>query len=235
MALFSAANPSAALPRRAFLQVAGATVATASLALAGCESKATVVPVDPFLLDVGKNDAGLLNYAFFLEQLQAAFYQKVIDAPPTDLQPGELADLNDLRDHTVVYRQTLAFSQISSAGTVPQLAFDFSSLTLSSRASVLAAARTFEENGVAAYTYILPLVQDGSVRLLLSKIVSVKARHAALLNDLLAPGSFAGPAAVVSAGPLLSVAAVASPATVVAATAAFFAPVKLTVAGLPTA
>ena len=231
----SAANLSASLPRRAFLQVAGATAATASLALAGCKDKPTATPTDPFLLNVGSNDVGLLNYAFLLEQLEAAFYQTVIDAPPADLLPGELAYLNDLRDHEVVHRQTLAFSQISKTPAVPLLTFDFSSLTLNSRAGVLTAARNLEETGVAAYTYLLPLVQDAATRLLLSKIASVEARHAALLNDLLIAGSFAGPDAVVNSGLLTSVAAVKAPATVVTETAAFFLPFRLSVASLPTA
>lgn len=226
----------AGLGRRDFLRVSGATAATASLALAGCGDKSSpATPTDPFLLNVGSADVGLLNYAYLLEQLEVAFYQKVVDAPPADLQPGELDYLNDVRDHEVVHRQTLAFAQISKTPAVPQLTFDFSSLNLTTRAGVLGAARTIEETGVAAYTYILPLVQDATARALLTRIASVEARHAALINDLLTPGSFANSNVVVDNGLLMSVAVVKDPTTVVAETAAFFAPVKLSVALLPTA
>jgi hypothetical protein len=220
------------LHRRAFLRAAGASGATAALVLAGCSDDSTPTPIDPYLLTLGSGDVGLLNYAYLLEQLEATLYQKVVDAPPADLQPGDLAFFTDLRDHELIHREALLFALGTVA--IPTFAFDFSSLTLTTRAGVIAAAKTFEELGVAAYNGILPLVSNATVLTLLSKITSVEARHAAFISDLITPGSFAGTAVVVNDGNLLSVAASQTPTQVIAATAAFFLPVKISIDSLPT-
>ena len=140
----------AAVPRRAFLRVTGASAAAVGLVLAGCaktETPPTIV--DPNRLVLAAGDTGLLNYLYLLEQLEAAFYQKVVDAPPADLSAGEKAFFADLRDHEVVHRTTLRYALGTSAydtALAQPLAFNFSSLTLTSRAGVLAAAQPLGES-----------------------------------------------------------------------------------------
>jgi len=227
-----------ALHRRAFLQVAGASAATASLVLAGCSSS-TPAPtaVSSNVLSLGSGDAGLLNYLYLLEQLETAFYQRVVDAPPTDLLAGEKAFFDDLRDHELVHRETLRYvlgTGAFDARFAKPLAFDFSTLALTKRAEVLAAAQQFEDLGVAAYAGALQLVSTANTVALLVKISSVEARHAAFVRDLRTPGSFAGDDVVVSTNGLLSASLVKTPAQVVAEAKAFFLPLVVSTDSLPT-
>ena len=105
-----------AMQRRSFFQVAGASVAASTLLLAGCKDEPEPAPVTENVLAFSgyTNDAnrtpiddGILNYVYLIAQLEAAFYQKVVAAPPADLQPGELAYLTDLRDHELIHREYL--------------------------------------------------------------------------------------------------------------------------------
>jgi hypothetical protein len=237
--LNSSSQAPAALPRRSFLRVAGASAAAAGLVLAGCSDDPDPVAVDPNRLALSTSpntgqldDSGLLNYILLLEQLEAAFYQKVIGAPPTDLRPGELAIFTDLRDHEVVHRESLRFALGANAydrALTTPLPLDFSGFTLTTRAGVLAAAQQLEDLGVAAYAGALPLVASTATVALLAKMSSVEARHAALVRDLVAPGTFAGDEVVVSTGGLQSVSLAKTPAQVVAETKAFFAPIVVVV------
>ena len=235
----------AALPRRVFLRVAGASAATAGLVLAGCGKDDPDPVVNSNVLYLGSAspsaadvDVGLLNYLFLLKQLEAAFYQKVIDAPPTDLLANEKAFFADLRDHELVHRETLRYAlgtRAYDATAAQPLAFDFSSLTLTTRVGVLAAAQQLEDLSVAAYAGTLRLVRAASAVALLAKISSVEARHAALIRDLQTPGSFAGDDVVTNVGTLKSVSLAKTPAQVVAEAKAFFLPIVVSTDLLPTA
>ena len=223
------AHPSAAFARRTFLRVAGASAASAALVLAGC-SKSTpepVTPPDPNLVTLQTGDLGLLNYCFLFKQLQAAFYTKVVAAFPADFTAADKLFFADLHDHEVVQRQAM-FAALGN-NFLPPLPFVFTSLTLDTRAGVLAAARQLEDLGVAALAGALPLFTSYQLRALLAKILSVEGRHAALVRDLASAGTFAG-TDVVTAGLNQTLA----PPAGVAATAVFTAPVVISVANLPT-
>jgi hypothetical protein len=228
-----------ALARRSFLRVAGASAASVGLVLAGCgKTETPPATIDPNLLTLPKGDTGLLNYLYIFKQLETAFYQRVIATPPSDLNPGEAALFEDLRDHEVVHREGLRYALGTNAYDAQlqtPLPFDFSTLTLTTRAGVLAAAQQFEDLGVAAFGGAMRLVSTASTVALLAKMASVEARHAALVRDLRTPGSFAGDDVVISAGALQSVSVVKTPAQVVADTKAFFLPVVISTAELPTA
>ena len=56
---------------------------------------------------------------------------------------------------------------------------------------MLGAAKTFEDLGVAAYNGAGVLLKTPAYLVVAGQIVSVEARHAAYVRDLLAPGSFA--------------------------------------------
>jgi hypothetical protein len=234
----SLSRAAAELPRRSFLRVAGASAATVGLVLAGCgKTETPPATTNANLLTVGAGDNGLLNYFYLLKQLQAAFYQKVVDAAPTDLQAGEQAFFDNLRDHEVVHRETLRYALGTNAYeatlTTP-LVFTFSTLTLPTRAGVLAAAQQFEDLGVAAYAGALRLITTTSTLALLAKIASVEARHAAFVRDLRTPGAFAGDDVVISSGGLQSVSLAKTPTQVVAETKGFFQPVVVSIDALPT-
>ena len=227
------------IQRRAFLRVAGASAATVTLVLAGCgDPEPEPIAPNTNQLNLSPDANGLLNYVYLLKQLSTAFYKKVVDAPPTDLRTGEKAFFDDLHDHELVHRETLRFLLATAAydaQLATPLAFDFTSFTLTSRAGVLAAARQLEDLLVAAFAGVLRLVRTPASVLFLAKMASVNARHAAFVRDLLLPGSFADDSVVVSANGLRAVSPAKTPAQVMTETKAFFAPIVVNTALLPTA
>ena len=218
--------------RRTFLRAAGVVAGATALTLAGCSDDTTTTPTDPYLLSLQAADTGLLNYLYLLEQLEAGFYQQVLDVPPADLQSSDLIYLRDLRDHELIHRETLLFVLGNTA--LPSLTFNFSTLNLTTRAGVLAAAKTLEELGVAAYNGVLHLVADTTNMQLLAKMASVEARHADFINALLTPTTFST-SSVVNEGALLSVSASKTPTQVIDEAAPFFLPYKVSVTALPAA
>ena len=91
------------MKRAAFLKYAGAAFATSALILAGC--KKTEDPVmNTGGVDLGSGDVGILNYAYALEQLEAAFYMQVMTTPFSGMTSAENAILSDLRDHEAIHR-----------------------------------------------------------------------------------------------------------------------------------
>ena len=71
---------------------------------------------------------------------------------------------------------------------------NFSSLDLTKRDVVFQTAKMFEDTGVAAYNGAGRLIHTPAYLVLAGKIVSVEARHAATIRDILNPKSmdFAG-------------------------------------------
>ncbi len=189
--------------RRDFLRAAG--LGGAALALAACggagaerlvagpsgpaPAPATVGPDGAVTLDFS-NEIDVLNYAYALEQLEAAFYVAVVAAPQFGgiFADNERRILTDLRDHEVVHRDFFA-AAIPAAQRIPGLTPDFSAINFADRASVLGAARTFEDLGVGAYNGAGRYIKTAAYLTLAGKIVSVEARHAAAIRDLLAPRS----------------------------------------------
>ena len=170
--------------RRKFLGYAGATSALLATAAASCKKSSSDSGQD-----LGSGDIGVLNYAYALEQLEAAFYVKVVTSPYSGITAQETSYLTDIRDHEVAHREF--FKAALGASAIPALTVNFSSIDFSSRASVLATSKAFEDLGVSAYNGAGKLLVDPNYLTLAGKIVSVEARHAALIRDLLADGSFA--------------------------------------------
>ena len=145
-------------------------------------------------VNLGSGDIGILNYAYALEQLEAAFYTKVIATPFGKINDMEKSYLTDVRDHEIAHREFFKAALGSSA--IKQLEVDFSSVNFRDRRSVLATAKAFEDLGVSAYNGAGKLISNPAYLTLAGKIVSVEARHAALIRDLITPGSFADMTAV---------------------------------------
>ncbi|OWP62655.1 Tat (twin-arginine translocation) pathway signal sequence containing protein [Hymenobacter amundsenii] len=221
------------LRRRSFLRVAGATAASSALVLAGCgkddNPNPTPGPNAVATLTLTGDDNGLLNFAYLLEQIEAAFYQKVVTAFPADFTAADKAAFIDLRDHEVIHREffksVLAANAYDAALPVP-FEFNFTAYTLTTRAGVYAAARTLEDLGVAAYNGLLRRFSNLTYLRLLAKIGSVEARHAAFVRDQAEPNSFAGPEVIVASGSLAGLSVLKTP-TEVAALIAPLLPVVL--------
>ena len=179
--------------RRKFLKNAGmATAMGAAIVTLGCKKDDDVVAPAGGTVDLGSGDVGILNYAYALEQLEAAFYIQAVAKPYSGMPASELQLLTEIRDHEVIHRDF--FKTALGANAIPGLEVDFSSIDFTSRASVLGTAKVFEDTGVQAYNGAGKLLKDGGLLLLAGKIVSVEARHAAAIRDLLMPltTSFAG-------------------------------------------
>ena len=205
-------SPESPLKRRAFLQYSGAGLAASAFVFGGCEE----MTQDPSNLNqtnlstkdgngsarvgedgtvyLGSGDIGVLNYAYALEQLEAAFYTMVVADTSfnSNFSEDEQAILRDLEKHEVTHREF--FKTALGDNAIPGLTPDFSAVDFSSRDSVLATAKTFEDLGVAAYNGAGKLLVDVNLLLVAGKIVSVEARHAAAIRDVINPWSmdFAG-------------------------------------------
>lgn len=178
------------LNRRTFLRYAGAGAAITALTITGCKEDVLPLP-DPDNEGVyfGSGDIAILNYAYALEQLEAAFYTKVAESPYSGISTLESQYLTEIRDHEIAHREF--FKAAIGDNRIKELELDFSSINFGSRDSVLATAKAFEDLGVSAYNGAGRLIKDVAYLALAGKIVSVEARHAALVRDLISNGSFA--------------------------------------------
>jgi hypothetical protein len=190
-------NDGPGMARRSFLRYAGVGAASVGLLAAASCHKDHPVTLNTGI-DIGSGDTGILNFAYALEQLEAAFYIQVIATPYSGMSTSEKTSLTSIRDHEIVHRNF--FKAALGATAIPTLTVDFSSINFSSRASVLAAAKAFEDTGVMAYDGAGYLIQNPDYLVLAGKIVSVEARHAAYIRDLITPGSFAGSDVIASNG-----------------------------------
>ncbi len=183
------------LARRSFLQFAGAGAVGVALMAAGCsKDKDYVPPVDPVVpgenkVNLGTGDTGILNYAFALEQLEAAFYTKVVESFWSGIDSREKDFLTDIQLHEIAHREFL--KNVLGDAKIGNLAFDFSKVNFSDRNAVLTAAREMEDLGVAAYNGVARLIKSKDYLAVAAKIVSVEARHAAYIREVLKPNSFA--------------------------------------------
>lgn len=179
--------------RRRFLRFSGlagaSAIALGSIGLAGCDKDD--VPTNNGGADLGSGDTGILNYAYALEQLEAAFYTQVVanGSFTTNFSALEQEYIKDVRDHEVAHREFFKAALAGSA--IPALEVDFSKIDFGNRDSVLNTAKTFEDLGVAAYNGAGKLLTNPDFLTIAGKIVSVEARHAALFRDLISNGSFA--------------------------------------------
>lgn len=167
--------------RREILKWGGGS---ATLVLAG-----TLLPnfgiSEALAADLGDGDVGVLNYAYALEQLEAAFYTQVVANPYSSMGPNDQTILTQIRDHEIAHRDFL--KQALGRHAIPSLEVDFSAVNFRSRLSVLKTAETFENLGVAAYNGAGQLIRNLDYLAAAGSIVSIEARHAAAITDLRRP------------------------------------------------
>lgn len=190
--------------RRKFLSALGmGTVGTAGVALlASCERNDWY---DQFrdnnkggaTIDF-KDDIGILNYAYALEQLEAAFYTEVVAKSSAVFSASQNAFFNDIKLHEIAHREF--FKKALGSNAIGSLEVDFSSVNFTNKDSVLATAKAFEDLGVAAYNGAGYKITTGAYLVVAGQIVSVEARHAAWVRDQITPGSFADLASLSGSG-----------------------------------
>lgn len=130
-------------------------------------------------------DTGILNYAYALEQLEAAFYTAALASPGfAALSASEQEVLTDLQKHEVIHREF--FKQVLGSAAIPSL--DFNTATVASltasRDQLLKSSQLLEDTGVSAYNGAGKYLTSAANLLVAGKIVSVEARHAAAIRDI---------------------------------------------------
>ena len=191
--------------RRKFLGILGGTASVVAVA-AACNNDDNSTPYDGATVgsdgtvDLGRGDVGILNYAYALEQLEAAFYTQVVLTPYSGITSDETALLTDIRDHEIAHVQFLKTALGTKGIPDGALKVNFSAITFTSRDSVLGTAKAFEDLGVSAYNGAGKLIVSPDYLLIAGKIVSVEARHAAFIRDMVSYGSFADTTAVDASG-----------------------------------
>ncbi|MDB4883588.1 MAG: hypothetical protein JWL95_2354 [Gemmatimonadetes bacterium] len=139
-------------------------------------------------IDFSNGDVAVLQFVFALEQLEADFYSRVVsNFAGSNITLSEQALLNDIRNHEVIHREFL--KTVLAASATFTLTPTYGGLDFKDRAAVLAAAKTFEDLGVAAYNGAAQYLTSPDNLTITGKIVSVEARHAAAIRDLLNPKS----------------------------------------------
>lgn len=182
------------IKRRSFFMYAGATAGATALVLAGCSKDSDTTTPSANLIDVGSGDVGVLNYAYALEQLESAFYTNVLaGAYYTGASAAEKAIFSDIAAHEKIHADFFKTAITAAAPTsiIKALEPDFSKINFGDKTSVLGAAKLFEDTGVAAYNGAARYITTDAYLTLAGKIVSVEARHAALIRDLISNGTFA--------------------------------------------
>jgi len=186
--------------RRQFLKIGGLAVVGSSLFLYSCEeegiSDEEINALDAKGVDnkrvfnLGTGDLAILNYAYVLEQLEAAFYANVVIGESLSFaaEPGDYQLFYDIYQHELIHRDffKVVLNSIAAPGRVaPDLEFVFSSVDFNDRGVVLEFSRILEDTGVQAYNGAGNLIENPTYLLLAGKIVSVEARHASAIRDLI--------------------------------------------------
>lgn len=199
------------LPRRSFFKMAAA--GTASLAIASSSCK---IPYEAARYKMGKGDFAVLNLAYALEQMEAAYYTKVTQNWYPGATEMEKDLITDIRNNEIAHREW--FQRALALKKLPELEFDFSMINFSNRLSVLNAAKEMEDTGVSAYNGAGKLLTVGAFLQQAGDIVSVEARHVATIRNLISFGDFAGPDVIDTNG----LDGARSPQEVIRLTAKFF-------------
>jgi hypothetical protein len=174
--------------RRSFLGVLGMGGALVFLpsVFTACDDSVTDPTTNPdnYRLDL-TTDIGILNYAYALEQLEAAFYTAALTSSAfAALSDPEKEVITDLQKHEVIHREF--FKQVLGTAAIPAIAFNTTTVAalMADRATLLKTSQLLEDTGVSAYNGAGKYLSTPAYLLIAGKIVSVEARHAAAIRDI---------------------------------------------------
>ena len=177
-------NPGSPIGRRSFLRYAGVSGVGVAFVAAGCQKEERF---EDFYL--GSGDVGLLNYLYVLEQVATAFFTQLTSTFYSGATEIEKALLLDVRDHEIAHSEF--FKNALGQVAIPRFETDFTTVTFGSKDNVLAIARLLKDTIVSAYNGASAFFKDEKYLTLASQIVSVEARHAAVIRNVISSGSFA--------------------------------------------
>lgn len=191
------ANPTIldARSRRGFLRtiaLGGALLFVPGFAVA-CKKDRNGGPLGPgegadIDLDFAQGDVALLQLAYAMEQLHADFFLRIVPY----LDGGAYTDaeqwtLTDAKYHSVMHREYLKAALGSGADFT--LTFNYDVLDFSNRSAFLAAARNLKLAGVGMYNGLAQYFTSEANLMVIAKMASVKARHAAALGVMIDPAA----------------------------------------------
>lgn len=173
--------------RRKFLTYAGA-IAGASALIAACnkDDEGPSTPTDG-TIDIGSNDRGLMNLAFAMQQIEAAFYERVVANEYVGMKQSERSMFTYIRNQEYAHREFMR-NRLKELGT--ELVPDFTNVKFSDRNSVLENALIIENMVVAALNGIAGLLFNSDNITIVMKMASVEARQASAISDLNLAGTF---------------------------------------------
>lgn len=194
--------PEPKLSRKDFLKLSG--TAAAALGIAGCELNSIPPEPDPglnlgpdprpddYAVFIGSGDTAVFNFIYILEQMEAAFFTRLVENPYAGMTSEEERILTDIQQHEVAHRDF--YDAFLGENGIQQLRFEFFATDFNDRQNVLKDARLIEDVVVSMYNHIGELFENTGYINQILKVVSVEARHAAAIRTLLQPESafFAG-------------------------------------------
>src|SRR3546814_14176330 len=129
--------------QRQFLKYAGAGAAAAALVALGCKKDDPGPDMSGNEFYFGSGDIAILNYAYALEQLEAAFYTEVVTNPSGSISDWERTLMMDIRDHEIAHLEF--FKAALGQQAIASLKFAFSSINFSKSKSVMATDKKFKD------------------------------------------------------------------------------------------
>ena len=137
------------LKRKSFLKYSALSGTALVLGLDACKKHNNNPSPMGSTTDVGGGDTGILNFAYALEQLEAAFYIKVNASFYSGITDDEKQILTDIMNNETAHRDF--FKAALGACAITQMTFDVYSVHFGDRNAVLPTAKALEDTGVAAY------------------------------------------------------------------------------------
>lgn len=184
--------------RREFLRLLGIGGTAALLPLAGCND----APVDPTAratLLLG-DDPGKLNGIYALLQLKGEVFERLRRTTYAGKTRAEAEAFADIVGHTTAHVQ-FASRWLRERRIYDLLLFDLAPVPFGERGPALALARELCDDVAAAHVWTAGALDDPALALVVAKMGSVHARHAAVLRGFASGGdAFAAPPAVTPAG-----------------------------------
>ena len=177
------------------MAMGGSVVLLPSMLTACSNDDDVITPVSPgtgaaLTIDFAKGDIAVLQFAYALEQLEADFYTKVMaasNAGTTNLTAADKAIMQDIKYHEVLHREYFKVALGAANGFT--ITTTYGTLNFNDRSAVLATAKALEDTGVKAYNGAAQYITDVQYLLAAGKIVSVEARHASAVADLISPNT----------------------------------------------
>jgi hypothetical protein len=175
----------------------GGSVVLLPTMMAACSNDKTVTnPITgpglgaPLTIDFAKGDVAVLQFAYALEQLEADFYTRVVAAfGSSTLTAVDKTLMTDIKYHEVLHREW--FKAVLGATNGFTITTTYPGVNFNDRTSVLATAKALEDTGVQAYNGAAQYLSSPDNLLYAGKIVSVEARHASAIADLISPNTSA--------------------------------------------